>query len=389
MITMLVQFRRLLPAVAVPMLWLGLSLTVGCNKKPTMETFEKTPYLAIPPEANSLVSIDFSRLRNRDKIQQLLKETEQQQPRYGAVMNALRTRVGFDPLQRIDMLYLAELGKQDPINPMKNTLIIARGDFKDPKPTLDKLQEWLGEEFLITPPPFAPSQYEDTGIMRYKTRAQSQYDEKLILDLNFAFPTERLMLFSMDANSLDHALGVVSQTVVDMRKDLFWQDMLKRPAIGSMIWGAGHLPPGAGGQLQMQGALASAKDYFFDMNFNEAFDFHVGLVCDTIEKATELTKQIKDQTIAVKPMVAMLGSAAPETVGLIDKLYFITEKEVTKISLKLSAEETRKLWEEWDRLAQQGGPGALPAPEDALMPDPNSMPPAEPAPPAAEPTPAV
>lgn len=351
--------RRLLQRLAVPMLALGLALGLGCDRKPSLEVFERTPYLAIPAETGSIMNADVKRLRNRDKVVQLLKEAEEQRPDFGRTMDALRNRVGFDPFQKIDTLCLGEVGKADRNNPLKNTLVVARGDFSDPKPKLDNLLEWLGEEYLITPPPFTTSTFEDSGITRYKTRAQSQYNENLIIDLNFAFPSETMMIFAMDGNLLDQSLAILTLEAEDMRKNPFWQDMLKRPAISAMFWGAGHIDPAKAGNLPVQSNLSKAKDYFFNLDFNESFDFQLGLVCESIEASTDLTRQLKDQVAAVKPMVGMVAATAPETVGLIDKLYFITEKEATKISLKLTPEESRKVWEEWDRLAEQAGPGGF------------------------------
>lgn len=354
MFTSLMQHsRRGFFAFVAPALLALAALPLGCNKKPTLELYENTPYLALPSETETLFSFDISRLRNRDKIQQMLKEMESRDAAFGHTMQSLRKDVGFDPVHRIDMLYVGTLGKADPINPFKNVIFIARGNFADPKPTLDKLLAWLGEEYLITPPPFTVSPYEDTGIDIYRTKAQSQYNEKLIVDLAFAFPTERLMIFSMTPGHVPAALSIIGGLTEDMRKDAFWQSMLKRPSIGSMIWSAGHLPTERRNVGGVPTAPPDARDYYFNLNFNDSFDFELGLVCESIEKATEVTRQLKEGISQAKQGAALFGAIAPQSYGLLDKPLVITEKEAAKVSLKLSPEDTRKLWAEWEQLAQQ------------------------------------
>ena len=210
----------------------------ACKKEPYIQTVEQTPYLGLPGGLNDLLCFDMSRLRTREGFQELLKDLPPGSPVTEA-LSVLRGRVGFDPVEQIDLLFVATRGKIDPANPFKNVVMIAKGRFPDPAPKLAALRDWLAEEYLINPSPFQRTQ-GNGGIAIFRTKAQSQFNEKITYELNFGFPSETLMVFSFSPALLDETLAVISGGQQGIRMDKTWLAMLQRPDVGAMLWGDGE-----------------------------------------------------------------------------------------------------------------------------------------------------
>lgn len=357
-------------------LWSGLVLTVlvgllGCNKQPFMATVEQTPYLGLPANVESLNCIDLGRLRTRDNFLTVMNGLEtslQAKP----LLDVLRQKVGFDPWKDMDLLIMSERGAVDPANPLKNSIFIAMGQFKDPAPKLELLRQWLSEDYLVDPPAFQKSLHPGTSFQKFQTHGQSQFNVRQVYELNFAFPSDRLMLFSFSSTLLNETLDVFSGQTPGLQKDKAWQQMLDRPDIGAPIWGTGNIKPNAGGSLSpipLASILQSGKQYYYSVNISDDVKAEVGIVCVTIDSATQLTQTIKGLVDQVKAVVALkMATVAPETAKLADKLQLTTEQETSKLFLNLTSDQRKALMDEWEDLGEKAAklnktvPGKAPKP---------------------------
>jgi hypothetical protein len=355
-----------------------LILVAGCEKPVFIDTVEQTPYLGLPGNIDNLFSFDVARQRGREGFRKML-DSARSDPQAGALLETMNQRLGFDPIQQIDLAILATRGAVDPVNPLKNTVLIARGRFDHPEQTLEKLRQWLGEEILIAPPPFAAGTFPETGFKTFSSKAASQYDANRIYEMHFAFPKPTMMVFSSAKNLLDETLGVIAGQAEGIRANQEWMTMLGRPDIGAMYWGMGNFPRAEAKDLAAKtpalGDLGAVKQYYYNINGDPAFKADFGLVCESIKDATGLTASLKEGMAKTKPMLALFAAGAPKTIGLLDKLFIHTELETTKISLALTPDEQRDLRREWELLAQQTAAGQLPLPLPGM-----GLPPGLPAP---------
>ena len=340
----------------------------ACKKEPYIQTVEQTPYLGLPGGLNDLLCFDVSRLRMREGFQELLKDLPPGS-QVTEALSVLRGRVGFDPIEQIDLLFVATRGKIDPANPFKNVVMIAKGRFPDPAPKLAALRDWLAEEYLINPPPFQRTQ-GNGGIAIFRTKAQSQFNEKITYELNFGFPSETLMVFSFSPSLLDETLAVVSGSQQGIRMDKTWLAMLQRPDVGAMLWGTGNISPDLLKEIPTglaQGpvptppdALKTARQYYYNIDFGDQFDAQIGLVCDTIDAAEKLSAGLKSGLEQVKKGAAMIASVMPETAKLLDRIVVLTELETAKIRISLTQDQKKALTREWEKMAAAAKAGAQP-----------------------------
>lgn len=353
-------------------LWSGLILALlcgaACKKAPFANTVEQTPYLGLPSGIDMLDSVDMGRLRSREGFTDLLQRAEKH-PSVGGTLKALRERVGFDPIQNIDQLVMATRGALDPAKPGTNTVMVARGTFSDPAGTLEKLRQWLGEEFLVDPPAFQETSV--AGFRRFHLKAQSQYDVNRFVELTFGFPSQGLMVFSMNPALVDETLGVISGQAKGLQADQEWMKLLQRPRIADEVWGAGKMSSKVAAHPAAS-MIRNTKKYYYSLNLNSETKLEVGLVCDSIEAATKQTDGLKQGLAEIKPMVAqfmaMPGVAEqipPSVPKLLDKISIQTELEVTKIFFTLTADERAELTKDIEAFLakakqQSGQGGALP-----------------------------
>jgi len=345
------------------LLALVILVPAACKKQPFLDSMALTPYLGMPSNLDQLHSIDLERLRAREGFQELVDKTIASDPQFKKVMAALVRQVEFNPIEQIDKIFVGvRAGAANAVNPLQNILLIAKGNFQNPAAKLEKLRQWLGEEYLITPPPFKANVHPGTSFKRFQMAAQSQYNEKVVYEFNFAFPSDTLMLFSLSQPLLGESLDVISGQAQGIQTDQYWQKMLDRPNIGAALWGTGNLSPSLfknGPAAALGGgasAYANARQYYYDVQFGQDFTAQIGLVCDTIEGATQLSQALKGTLDQVKLLALAQSAKAPLTAKLPASILILSELQTAKISLKLSEEERRNLFDEWEKLSEKNAP---------------------------------
>lgn len=351
------------------MLWGGLLVATllglaGCKKQPFLRTVEQTPYLGFPGNLDSLQNFDLSRLRAREGFATIAGELENQL-KIKPVMDSLRDRVGFDPWKDIDLLIIGARPNQDPNNRFKNTIVLAQGRFAEPAARLEQFRVWLGEEYLVDPPPFQQTTDPDSGFKKFKLSAQSQYNVKQVYELNFAFPSEKLMLFSLSGSLVDETLGVIGGQAPGIQKDPVWLKMIERPNISAMVWGTGNLDPNAMAQVAQlfpnAAVLRNARQFYYDVTINQDAQFNLGLVCESIESATQLSQALKTSLDQAKALLARVAAQLPQASKLLNKLQITTELETSKLFLTLTDEERGALIDEWEAMSRKKAEPSTPA----------------------------
>ncbi|HOR27577.1 MAG TPA: hypothetical protein PLS90_06400 [Candidatus Sumerlaeota bacterium] len=346
-----------LPRLSLAVLAL-LLLAPGCRQRPYLETVFQTPYLGFPGGLDNLLRLDVNRLRGRDWYRETLREARQS-PRWGLVIQGFTEQVQYQPWQEIDELYVGIRGEVTADQPFRNAVFIARGRFERPAETLERLRLWLGQEFLIDPPPFRQSTYGD-GWPVFQTSGQSQYRESVVHELSFAFPTlpaagdnapppPTLMVFGLNRGLFNDTLAVMAGEVDGLQKDAEWLALLQRPNIGALAWGTGrthNLKFAAVREL-----LGRAQAYFFHLDFESSnLKAEVGLVSGSIDQAqalTDLAQQKQQLLVAAWQPIAPVAPALAEVPG---KLFIITEAETTSIRVSLTHLEWRAVRDDFKRI---------------------------------------
>lgn len=353
--------RRHTPLSLAAMLLLGLLMLapVACKKQPFINTVQQTLYLGLPTGVDRIFSVDMERVRMTDSFNEAISQMKNDpKSQVKQKLDEIQQKVGFDPLNDINMLVISGRGPGNAKDPMADTVMVARGNFKDGPAKVEKLRDWLGDE-LLTDIKSSTGQHPG-GARTVKITGKSQFDVNKVYELNFGFPSETLMVFSLSGQLMNDTLDVIAGQVEGLRKDQGWMETLKRPNIGATVWGVGNVPPsalkqlaGAGGPMAEQ--ARAVRQFFFDFNFTPDFVTHIGLVCENIESATKLADTLRQGfDKQVKPLATMMLASykAPETLKMLDRINIQNELEVAKISLTEPADDMRKLSDELERLGQ-------------------------------------
>ena len=353
---------RLRSITVAAMLLVGL--VAGCGGEQQIDRVSRTPYLGLPAGIDHLVTLEVGRMFERDFFRQMLRNLEED-PEQAEQLRQMREDLGLDPFKDIQTVSMGVRGNfsQAGENQFANTVWIVRGNFASPEPMLDKLHTFLDREILIAPPPFSRSTHGETGYPTFSLRARGQYREDIEFHLNFGFPNEQLMVFSFNQGLLAESLDVIAGVTPGVGADEGWREMLRRPQLGTLLWGTGNFNASSEMLQAMGGAsgLPAVRQYFFNFTMGTRVDARLGLVCDTIERATSMARDMQQSLQQMRPMLAfMLGGQMPETVKMLERIAVLPKGDVVEVSLSLNEQDTSALKLEWQRASEQAQGGTLP-----------------------------
>lgn len=362
---------------AMALLGVLLLAPLACKKQPFVETVKQTLYLGMPGNLDSLASLDIAGVRSIDGFNDLLTTLENQ-PKFPlkANLDSLRQKVGFDPIKDLGLVVLGSRSPANATEQLKYMVFIAQGNFQNGPAKLEKLSNWLGEEYLADVK-FSQAMHA-SGIKRYQITGKSQYDVKVSMELNFAFPTDEIMVFSFSAGLLNDTLDVITGQTEGIQKDKAWLEMLKRVNRQATFWMTGVFTPADGKDLaemlpDVADTARSVKQLFFDADFTPEIALHVGLVCETIDSATKLSDKLNQEFQQFKMGASMVltGMQVPETGKLLNAIKILNELETVRVSLTISPDNQRALRTEWakslDRMKTGQGALGLPALTPGMM----------------------
>lgn len=349
-----------LVVISLPVLLCLCVLSCKKEKPPFVNTVVQTPHLGIPTDRSSIFSFDLRRLRALDSMQELIKTSEKNphlDPLFG-----MRDRIGFDPVNDIDVLVIGYKKAPDDNNPFLNTVFLARGRFpQDPVPMLEALRAWLAHDYLISPPPYTQLEHKswdvssdkrkDVGVYTiYSTEARSQYDESDVIKLNFCFPNEHLALFAFDVNPMRSALDTIAGLSPNLGADEFWRGMLSKPNVGAMFWGTGDmsLPKNMGSMT----GQATPKQFFYSVNVTPDIAVEAGFVCESIDDAQEVTKNARETLDLLQGQLAFISISAPTLAALPGKINPVAETDTAKLYLRLTTAEMQTISREIAKFEQ-------------------------------------
>jgi hypothetical protein len=289
-------------------------------------------------------------------------------------MDTLRQQVGFDPWQDMNRVILGVRGPTDPQHPGKSVIVLARGKFQNAPERLKKLADFLGEDLLAEPK--VTQIAHASGIPKVQITGKLQRNVKEVVELNFAFPSDTMMVFSLSSQQVNDTLDVISGQLDGIQKDQAWLEMLKRPNIGAAVWGTGTLSAATANKLaeglpEAAGQIKGIKQTVFDLNFNPDLALRIGLVCENIDSATKLSDALRGKFDQAKGFgkIMLAAQQAVQTGKLLDNIKIMNELETARITLTLTGDEQRLLRDEWQKLGEnlksQGG-GQLPLPVPGL-----------------------
>ncbi|MEN6627301.1 MAG: hypothetical protein ABFD69_13840 [Candidatus Sumerlaeia bacterium] len=355
--------KRLVLIWLVPLLLL-LAVVPGCRKQNLLSTVEAVPYLGLPASVNHLHCADMKRLRGTQFFQDMLEQAQKENGGFKSVYDGLRQQVGFDPVQDLDMVTLALRGKPQPNQPLSHVIVLARGRFTDMAGKLEKLRHWLGDEFLIQPPPFQTSRHEASDITINKMTARSQYNERIEFQILIAFPTENLMILAFSPEFMNDTLDVIASVkgVKGINNSPEWVEKLKTARISATMWGYGDFSV----MPEQQQVLANIPDgqaftkitnYFYDLDSDGDFRAALGFVCDSIDSATKLSATLdKGRKMLSDQLAASLPPEAAETIKLPTRLLVTTELKTSHLVLRLTAADIGKINAEIDKMGSANAP---------------------------------
>jgi hypothetical protein len=322
-----------------------LLTSAGCKKKNTlqMETIEQTPRLGLPVTLDHIWSFNIHSLVEQEFVRKIRADVEAA-PEYTEKVGQVRDVLGIDPFEDINLLLIGHKGKLDWVNPFGNIFVIARGKFPDTKGKMERLHQYLANELLIDPDPFRQTRHPAGGFSQFSTSGQSQYNASITHEFHFAFPSEKIMIFSMNKGLVNESLNVMAGATPGIKENPEWLTKLSRPDTGAIIWGLGKITPVSSEEnsparnFNLED-LNSAKEYFASLKTAREFQVELGLLCFSIDTAKQLTDALKKQLNEVKKIWGMGFPMFPELASLPERVLVTTELDVSKIIVSLNEEQ--------------------------------------------------
>lgn len=337
---------------------------VGCGKQSFVEIVRQTTYLGLPTQIDYAINLDINRLRLSDNFSRV-ESALLANPKLGPLMRGMRERLKLDPLRAFHYVSMGAPAETTPDNLWTQSVYLVKAELGDPKEKLESLRKWLGEDFLIEPPPFKEVDH-GSGFAIHQLSAQSQYNETIIYNLYFAFPAPDLMLFSMNQALLGDTLNVIAGSADGIQKSDVWAGRLARPNLGATFWSTGSmalikqpLSQNPMAATMLRGAISEARDYFISVDTLGENKLELGYYFETSDAARKMTEEMKTGLDGVKKGLSVLAPVAPETAKLADKIVVLQELQEAKLILILQSATVRAVLDEAKAMAQ---PQATPTP---------------------------
>lgn len=340
----------------------ALCLTLAlqaCEQPPYLETVKQTPYFGLPASVTHVHAFNVARLRAREELNKVLIGAEMKQD-FERIRSTVRERTGVDFLEQIDLLVVAASGPRDVNQPLKNTVFIARGRFENAIAGLQPMLDWLGEEYLIAPPPFQRRSHPDSELVKYQTAAYSQYNERLQYELHVCVPAPDLFIFSFSSTLFNQTLDVVAGIDPGLRLDEDWKRRLALADIGKAIWGVGRIPTATVQSIlpliRWAPSLGLATEFFYDLDFERGMTVRLGLVTSSIKNAETLAQELRNGHPQLVRTVERLVPGAPTLATATSKFTYLAELEKAVMTATINENDRRALFFQIEQLGREPVP---------------------------------
>lgn len=321
--------------------------SMGCGKMSMVEKVEQTPYLALSGSESLVLNVNLSRMRplsiftrTRDA---LLGKRDQ-----SAEWNEMVAETGLNPIADIDRISIGLREPFDLEDPLANALLIFTGRFSNSRKFVDGFLRYAGERYLRDPPPFTRSSLYD--IPTYSTQAASLRDPAETIELNFAFPSPSLMIFTRSHQRLVDCLGVISGEFEGIQASEDWQDRLERIEMASILWAAGQFPGSINAsvldrvktepELKDLFNLGNTRAIYAGIEIGNEYFFHADLECSGFESAEGLAKDLETARAFIPKLLAGIFSEGSPRIAplesLLERLVITSHLETTSVILRVT-----------------------------------------------------
>lgn len=221
-------------AVVLPLL--------ACGQEQLSETririIRQSPFLFVPPSATQLASIDFNRLRQLSIYKDLKEIFLRDEGRLDVWNELSRRQGGDDPMTQIDQVIIAAYAPEVR-RPMKETVLIITGKWRDEEKFLEGMQMLAGEGFLDNPPAFEPLAEISNA---YSMTATSTLRPGESTTVYVAFPGPGICIFSLSRSRFEKCHGAIFERLPAITDDNGWSSHFSRIRLDQPIWAAGWTP---------------------------------------------------------------------------------------------------------------------------------------------------
>lgn len=352
----------------------GALLSVSCGKKvDRVVSALNSPFIALGPNQNQILSIDLGRLRKlsiyADSRNAILDDADRAQ-----WFESLVKDLGLDPLEQIDRVIIGFQGRWTLDDPLARAVIVCTGRFDNPDAMTEGFLKFVGERYLINPPPFTKGQY--AGFPTYTTSAPSYSDAEKIIEYNFAFPSPNLMVFSRVAPPFKESLDILAGNAEGVSASEAWRPRFGQVDLTAVMWAVGSFPQALNQYLsdrvqsepELAGLanLTAIRDFYTTLSVGREYMFRAALICDAIDRATGLGADLRSaREIVPRAVAALIGEDNPRVSvieKLIDKVFISASVKTTSLMLRMDRRNVEEFVRSMIRPPPAPTPMAIPAP---------------------------
>jgi len=347
--------------------------SLACRERPMVEKVQITPHLAFSGAQGQVFSLNLQRLRTLSIYAPALEAILDNDDR-AAWHGELAEDLGADPLVFIDRAALAFHEPFKLETPWTRCVVIAVGDFAEPERLLAGLHRFVGKRYLVNPPPFAKASHAGHEI--HVTRAPAYADPDRIIEMYFAFPTPRLMVFATGRDLIHETLEVIAGQRKGLAAPAPWQDRLRRLDPAAMAWGLGLIPTEVNRwlldkartepELDGREALSLGQEFRASLTVGREYLLRGTIQCPSIDGAGSMARDLEAaRPILPRILAHFLGEesrAIPVWQGLLGRIVITSESNTVGLILRRTRREVEDFVREAISPPASPTPQAIPAP---------------------------
>lgn len=352
----------------------GALSSVSCTKPvDNVQSALNSPFIALGPNQNQILSIDLGRLRKlsiySNSRNAILDDADRAQ-----WFKSLVNDLGVDPMEQIDRVIIGFQGRWTLDDPLARAVIVCTGRFDNPDALTEGFLKFVGERYLINPPPFTKGQY--AGFPTYTTSAPSYSDAEKKIEYNFAFPSPNLMVFSRVTPPFNESLDILAGNVEGISTSGAWRPRFSQVDLTAIMWAVGSFPQALNQYLsdrvesepELAGLanLTAVRDFYTTLSVGREYIFRAALICDSIDRATGLGADLRSaRAIVPRAVGALIGEdnlRVSVIRKLVDKVFISASVKTTSLMLRLDRRDVEDFVRSMIRPPPAPTPLAIPAP---------------------------
>lgn len=307
--------------------------------------YRENPLYALTGNEAQIVSVNFQIFSRLDFFRHINDSLFS--PRERTVAWAeLKRDLGFEPVRRIERIVIGFYGNLNLDDPFADCAIIVTGDLGDPEKFLKESIRY-GESGLVTDPQSLKRTLYGQGSL-FETQLTSAASGAEI-HLTAAFPVPGVAVFSRSRERVTDCVDVIEGRAASVTASSYWKTHLDRVDYSAIVWGAGDMPRSIvdylGEKSRDRPTLAGfagigrAHSFHASLQSKENVFIQVGLVCQSIDVARALTRDLEIARPSIPQLVSLWhpkGSPKHKAwIKTLDEILVSTITTTSAMSLRL------------------------------------------------------